>query len=162
MTIVPSYFPEQPFRVCGLPGIAVSPKAASSTQNSRETQLSAGGVETCGCIWCRDFLLVRDHTFPPAFADLLHSLGINPHRGGEVYHNGRLAPGRHDYAGWFHFIGSLDRTGDFPPVELGDGFTAWLCPGSAPALQSLKGKPLVQLEFHCTDVPWRLDEPEPV
>ncbi len=126
------------------------------------TQASAGGVETCGCIWCRNFLLVRDQVFPPPFTDLLRSLGINPHRDGEVYHNGRLAPGRHDYAGWLHFIGSLERTGDFPVVELGDGFTAWLCAASAPTLQALKGKPLVQLEFHCTNVPWRLEEPEPV
>lgn len=71
------------------------------------SQASAGGVETCGCIWCRNFLLVRDHTFPPAFAELLHSLGINPHRDGEVYHNGRLAPGVHDcQSAW---------KGDLPP-----------------------------------------------
>ena len=126
------------------------------------SQESGGGVETCGCIWCRNFLLARDHVFPLAFTDLLRSLGIDPHKDGEVYHNGRLAPGRHDYAGWFHFIGSLERTGDFPVVELGAGFTVWLCTGGAPALQSLKGNGLVQLEFHCTNVPWRLNEPEPV
>jgi hypothetical protein len=126
------------------------------------SQTTAGGAETCGSGGCRNFLLVRDQVFPPAFVDLLRSLGVDPHKDGEVYHNAQLAPGRHDYAGWFHFVGSLDRTGDFPVVELGEGFTAWLRTGSAPALDALKGRPLVQLEFHSTNVPWRLAEPEPL
>jgi hypothetical protein len=37
---------------------------------------------------------------------------------GEVYHNARLASGLHDYGGWFHFVGALAMTGDFPVVEL--------------------------------------------
>jgi hypothetical protein len=125
------------------------------------SQVSAGGVDTCTCNGCRNFVLVRDDVFPAAFVELLQSLGIDPHKDGEIYHNGRLAPGRHDYAGWFHFIGSLDRTGDYPVVELGHGFTAWLCTGSAPGIPPLKGRPLVQLEFHSTNVPWRLAETEP-
>jgi hypothetical protein len=49
---------------------------------------------------------------------------------------------------------------DFPPVELGTGFTVHLCHKSAPSLQELKGLPLVQLEFTASSVPWRLNEPE--
>jgi hypothetical protein len=59
-----------------------------------------------------------------------------------------------------HFVGSLDRTGDFAPVDFGDGFTAWLCRRGAPTLPALKDLPLVQLEFHATHVPWGLSEPE--
>lgn len=77
-----------------------------------------------------------------------------------MYHNARFAPGQHDYGGWFHFVGSLDRTGDFAPVDFGDGFTAWLSRRGAPALPALKDLPLVQLEFHATHVPWGLCEPE--
>lgn len=124
-------------------------------------QAITGNVNKCTCDGCRNFVLVRDEVFPSAYVELLHSLGIDPHKDGEIYRNGRLAQGQHDYAGWFHFIGSLDRTGDFPAVELGDGFTAWLCTGSAPGIPPLKGKPLVHLEFHSTNVPWRLAEPEP-
>ena len=125
------------------------------------SQASTGNVDKCTCNGCRNFVLVRDEVFPAAFIELLQSLGIDPHKDGEIYHNGRLAHGRHDYAGWFHFIGSLDHTGDFPAVEFGNGFTAWLCTGSAPGIPPLKGRPRVQLEFHSTNVPWRLAEPEP-
>lgn len=119
-----------------------------------------GHVDKCGCIWCRNFRLARDRSFSPEFLALLDQLGIDPRKDGEIYHNGRLAPGRHNYAGWYHFIGTLDETGDFPAVEFGTGFTAWMCEASAPRLESLKGLPVVQLEFQSELVPWLLDEPE--
>jgi hypothetical protein len=98
--------------------------------------------------------------YPAEFLRFLELLGIDHRKDGEVYHNARLAPGQHDYGGWFHFVGSLDTTGDFPVVTMGDGFTAWLRPKAAPELPSLKGLPLVELEFHATKVPWVLDEAE--
>src|SRR6266404_7597834 len=119
-----------------------------------------GGADTCTCNACRNFVMVRDRVFPGAFLKLLDSLGIDAHKDGEVYHNARLAPGQHDYGGWFHFVGSLDRAGDFPVVDLGDGFTVWLRHKAAPELSALKGHPLVELEFHAINVPWGLDEPE--
>jgi len=122
----------------------------------------SGGSSTCTCKGGRNFVAVRDRVYPKAFVTLLESLGIDPRKDGEVYHNGRLAPGRHDYGGWFHFIGSLDRTGDFPVVDFGGGFTAWMCERSAPGLEVLRGSPLVQLEFRAENVPWGLDELEPL
>jgi hypothetical protein len=77
-----------------------------------------------------------------------------------VHHNAWIAPGRLDYGGWYHFIGTLDEKGESPPVKLGPGFSVWICPASAPILPSLKGEQVVQLEFHAEAVPWRLDEPE--
>jgi hypothetical protein len=70
-----------------------------------------------------------------------------------------LLRGRHDYGGWYHFIGTLDETGG-PPVKLGPDFSVRMCPASAPRLPSLDGKQAVQLEFHAEAVPWLLDEPE--
>jgi hypothetical protein len=104
--------------------------------------------------------MVRGRVFPTKFVSFLEALGIDPQKDGEVYRNGRLAPGRHDYGGWFHFVGSLDRTGDFAPVDFEGGFTAWLQSRNAPALPALKDLALVQLEFHAANVPWGLDEPE--
>jgi hypothetical protein len=75
---------------------------------------SAGGSDTCRCNTCRNFAAVRASVFPPSFLTVLDSLGIDPRKDGEVYHNARIEPGRHDYAGWFHFIGALDRDGKFP------------------------------------------------
>jgi hypothetical protein len=119
-----------------------------------------GYSSQCTCNSCRNFLAARTEVFPPAFLSLLETLGIDPAKDGEVYHNGRLSPGKHHYGGWFHFIGTLEESGDFPPVELGSAFTVHLCQKSAPSLQELKGRPLVQLEFTASSVPWRLNEPE--
>lgn len=121
-----------------------------------------GGADTCDCAYCRNFRIARPHVFPEKFLRLLDQLGINPLKDGEVYHNGLLAPGRHDYCGWYHFIGTLVETGDFPVVQLGEGFTVWMCHASAPRLESLKDTSAVQLEFHAETVPWLLDEPEPM
>jgi hypothetical protein len=125
-------------------------------------QTTRGGVDTCDCATCRNFRLAREHIFTEAFLRLLDELGIDPLKDGEVYYNARLSFGLHDYAGWYHFIGALNETGDFPAVQLGDGFTAWMCLASAPRLASLENAPTVQLEFHAEKVPWRLNEPEPM
>ena len=90
------------------------------------------------------------------FLTLLDELGIDPSKEAEVYYNARLAPDRHCYGGWFHFIGTLEESGD--AVEFGDGFRAWLCRASAPRLDPFKDQPAVQLEFIAEAVPWLLDE----
>ena len=121
-----------------------------------------GGSDSCSCSGCRNFSAARARIYPPQFLALLESLGIDSRRDGEVFQNAQLAPGRHDYGGWFHFIGTLEKTGDFPVVSLAEGFTAWLQRKNAPELECLKGLPLVELGFHSTNVPWVLDEKEPL
>jgi len=119
-----------------------------------------GGADRCDCAGCRNFRAARAHCFPPEFIALLGQLGIDPNKDAEVYHNARIAPGLHDYGGWYHFIGALDGGGDSSPVNFGPSFHAWICPATAPRLSSLVGEQVVQLEFHAEAVPWRLDEPE--
>ena len=58
------------------------------------------------------------------------------------------------------FVGTLEVTGDFPPVRFAEDFVVTLCHKSAPSLQELTGPSLVQLEFAASAVPWRLNEPE--
>ena len=121
-----------------------------------------GGAETCTCIGCRNFIAARSRVFPPAFLAFLATLGVDPLKDAAAYHNARLAPGRHDYGGWYHFVGKLTVDGDFEVVDFGNGFTACLCAATAPRLETLEGLPVVQLEFHSEAVPWMLSEPEPV
>jgi hypothetical protein len=120
-----------------------------------------GGADDCTCNGCRNFVAARSRVFPKGFLDFLTTLGIDPTKDGEVYHNARLAPGRHNYGGWFHFVGQLNTDGDFGMVDFGSGFTACLSKPGAPALSSLQGLPLVELQFYADAVPWVLDEPEP-
>jgi hypothetical protein len=121
-----------------------------------------GGADTCNCVTCRNFRVARAQAFPLQFLALLDEWGIDSRKDGEVYYLGRLGPGRHCYGGWFHFVGTLDETGDFPPVDLGSGFTVWMCRASAPRLSSLEGTPVVQLEFYTQAVPWLSPDPEPM
>jgi hypothetical protein len=123
-------------------------------------RVAKGGCDTCQCNGCRNFAIARKRIYPREFVALLGSLGIDSHKDAETYHMARLAPNRHDYGGWFHFVGQLSKSGDFAAVEIAEGFTVWLCPASAPRLESLGGMSLVQVEFHAKDVPWLLDEPE--
>lgn len=119
-----------------------------------------GGSDECACVGCRNFAKARDRVYPPAFVSFLQSLGIDPCKDGEVHHFVRLGPGRHFYGGWFHFVGTLERSGDFPRVPMSDDFEVWLTGKGAPPLDSLKGLPLVGVEFQATAVPWVLDEEE--
>jgi hypothetical protein len=124
-------------------------------------RVAAGGSATCSCDTCRNFAAARDRVYPRAFVSLLDALGIDPAKDGEAYHLARNAPGLHHYGGWFHFVGSLDVTGDFAPVVFGGGFSSWMCQPGAPRIKSLEELPTVQLEFRAERVPWVLDEPEP-
>ena len=110
------------------------------------SRVSRGGAESCSCNGCRNFVGARNRVFPDAFLELLATLGVGPLKDAEAYHNARLAPGRHDYGGWYHFIGQLTVDGDFGAVDFGNGFTASLCKATAPRLKSLEGLPVVQLD----------------
>jgi hypothetical protein len=118
-----------------------------------------GDSERCSCNGCRNFVAARSQVFPKAFIEFIDSLGIDSRKDGEVYHNARLVTGLHDYGGWFHFVGKLHKTGDFPVVELAPGFTVWLCKSHAPPLDVFLGLPLVEVQFHVETVPWMLEEP---
>jgi hypothetical protein len=132
------------------------PEATARAYRSAEH----AGAETCGCAGCRNFLLARNNVYPAPFLTLLEQLGVDARKDGEVYHNARLSPGRHDYGGWFHFVGELHKTGDFPPISFGDYFSVWMCKPSAPRLPPFQNLKVVQLEFHAEAVPWLLPEPE--
>jgi hypothetical protein len=118
-----------------------------------------GDSERCSCNGCRNFVAARSQVFPKAFIEFLDSLGIDSRKDGEVYHNAQLPSGLHDYGGWFHFVGTPNKTGDFPIIESVPGFSVWLCKSSAPPLKALAGLPLVEVQFHTEMVPWMLDEP---
>jgi hypothetical protein len=120
-----------------------------------------GAADMCDCASCRNFVLARALVFPVEFLGLLDQLGIDPHKDAELYSRPHSAQGFQECAGWFHFVGTLEETGDFPPVDFGHSFTAWMCRAAAPRLISLGDLPAVQLEFRAELVPWLLAEPEP-
>ena len=132
-----------------------------ATTREAYAQAKCGYTGRCTCDYCKNFVAVRDRVFPREFADLLSDLGIDASKDGEVYHEGKLAPNAHCYGGWFHFVGSLDETGDFAPVQYPGGFIAYMCKRSAPSLPELDGLPLVQLEFRMEGVPWAIAITEP-
>jgi len=85
------------------------------------SQIERGGADRCDCAWCRNFRKVRPQVFPSEFLALLGVLGIDPNKDAEVYHIARLAPGRHYYGGWYHFVGNFRRNGRFSPYSLRHG-----------------------------------------
>lgn len=121
---------------------------------------TAGGADTCECAGCRNFRIARPGVFPREFLKFLDELGVDFKKDGEVYDVCRLENELHPYGGWYHFVGRLNETGDFPQVDYGPNFQAWLQRASAPALASLAGMDLVEIGFQASNVPWLLDEPD--
>lgn len=125
------------------------------------TKAGLDGAEACNCSTCRNYLAVRQRVLPPAFVAFFHSVGIDPMKEGEAYHLARVAPGCHKYGGWFHFIGDLQKTGDFPMIQLASGFGFYLCRAHSKHLKVLDGFQLVEVGFDADEVPWVLNQPEP-
>jgi hypothetical protein len=121
-----------------------------------------GGSDSCQCNGCRNFAAARESAYPAEFRSLLESLGIDYRKDGEAGRTHRTAPHRHGYQGWFHFVGVLEKTGDFPTVPIANNFEVWLVTKSAPSLPSLHGLGLIELCFYSSAVPWVLPEDEPI
>ena len=125
------------------------------------SQAQQGGAEACGCETCRNYAAARDRVLPESFVSFLRSLGVDPSKEGEAYHMAQVAPGKHHYGGWYHFVGDLEKTGDFPMIEAAPGFKYFLCRAHAPHLKPLDGLNLVEVGFEAEAVPWVINEIEP-
>lgn len=134
-------------------------------------QVTQGSQITCSCSDCRNFGAALEHAFPPAVRNILDQLGIDQSKPAEVYTTGEVASDLQQYAGWFHFVGSIESgadawrqvdkegesfSGEFEPfgTDFQIGFTSRI----ALLPESFESKPVVQLEFQ-TYVPWVLAEP---
>ena len=126
------------------------------TRRAYET-ISAGGVETCECSGCKNFLAQRDSVFPAETMKLFDELGVNYKRDAEIYHITRLSPGLHQYGGWFHFVGNIVKQ-PVGPANL-DHFTIDFVPGKALAAEAFASHPLVQIEI-TAEIPWVLTTAE--
>ena len=120
----------------------------------------SGGADDCRCTGCENFRQVRDDVFPAQARRLLDALGIDYRKEAEAYHLCRERDGAHRYGGWFHFVGRLTATDDFPRVQITPTLSMFLRKSSAPALAALKGAPLVEVEFEAL-APWVIDAMEP-
>ncbi len=72
-----------------------------------------GWAEFCGCPHCRNFVLARETVYPPELVRLLADLGIDPKKESEVYPYRRIDDRSTYYAGWFHFVGSINAGPDY-------------------------------------------------
>jgi hypothetical protein len=135
-------------------------------------RLSTGAPEACACVHCRNFAAARNQVYPADVKRLFEVLGISMDREAEVYHTHRIAPGRHHYGGWFHFVGMIVRGSDaakqigttsawsFDLDKISPGFRMGFTRRIGLLEAPFRGQPIVQLEFDA-EVPWVLAEPEP-
>jgi hypothetical protein len=123
-----------------------------ATRRAYET-ISAGGVETCICSGCKNFLVQRESVLPEEIKQLFEKLGVNYQRDAETYHVTRLPSGLHQYGGWFHFIGHIKKEA-IGPVKL-TRFTIDFLPGNDLAAEAFENYPLIQIEI-MAEIPWAL------
>lgn len=123
----------------------------------------------CDCQQCRNFDAAVGRTFPPEFAVLAASLGIDLTKPAELCHWCREPSGLYLTGGWFHLVGSIvsgddvmhwdGHSGSFQFEELVPGFEFGFSAGLTLVREAFSGLPLLQLEFQ-TRVPWVLAEPD--
>ena len=122
-------------------------------------EIPAGGVDTCDCSGCRNFLAQRESAFPKEVLTLFSQLGINYERDAEIYHVCRLDSGMHSYGGWFHFMGSIAEQPN-GPATISEHFTIDFMVNNALAAKAFEKHKLVQVEI-TAELPWVLiDEPQ--
>src|SRR6266568_3905906 len=111
--------------------------------------LKRGGLEECGCLFCRNLAVQRDLVYPPSFKTLLDRLGIDPNKEGEAFVLGPVNDGCHLYGGWFYFIGEIviagERNYDAPDAHCFDSFFTTAHPNT-PAFDV---GPVLAVEFSC-------------
>jgi len=113
------------------------------------------------------------NAFSPAALELFERLGVDYKKPSEVYHNARLENGRHDYGGWFHFVGTIESGADalrptgndpcqgtFELEPLGKDFMFGFSRCLDLVREPFRDHKLVQLEFN-SELPWVLSEPQP-
>ncbi len=127
---------------------------------ARETyqKVSQGSVETCGCIYCKNFLALRDELFQGELLELLNNLGVDYRKDVEIYHQAKLEKGKHLYAGWFHSIGKVKQNGNV--VILKNELKVYFIENNDLMFDEFEGKDLIQIEFENVVLPWVLEELE--
>ena len=135
------------------------------------SHLSRSSTAECGCDGCLNFEAYRDQLLRSPLGELLLSLGIDPPWEAEVYEMGKVAPGRHAYGAWYHFVGELVSGGPAwhelnpnlrtPAFErFAPGIDVGLHTDCQLVRASFKGLPLVQLEI-AVEIPSVISTPEP-
>jgi len=131
---------------------------ATATRRAYE-HIRHGGAEECHCSTCRNYIAARSSAFPAEFLRVLERLGIDPTKERESYYVQAAAPGRHVYAGWFHFVGEVVE-GPEEELALREGFHFYVTNETALVPAAFEGKAVAQIEF-ATHVPWVTHDAEP-
>ena len=122
------------------------------------------GAESCDCRTCRNLVAQRESEYPTELCEFLQSVGVNPLKEAEVWAAIPLETGYYDYAGWWHFIGEVEKEGEarifLGKNEKGESknWEIQIRPGeSVMKYKDLPESPIVQIEYFA-HLPWVLDE----
>ncbi len=139
------------------------PQATMQAHNRR----AAGSPELCGCVYCRNFIALRETAYPEKFAELLTKLGIPKNFESYVYTYGEVEAGIYLYEGWFHFIGRVLKGSAILSFGTENGyykgdptlapFSVFFNSSDNLVPESFPSSGVTQIEFS-TRVPWILDE----
>ena len=134
-------------------------------------EIRRGGHYDCVADEDRNYAAVRNRAYSEDFLVLLFRLGVDPDYEAETSLLCRMAPGRYQYAGWFHFVGSsnpdqfedMPVNEDFGDIDVGRlliEHNVTISERTDLVHDAFSGHPVVQLDFGAV-VPWAIDAPEP-
>jgi hypothetical protein len=115
-------------------------------------KIKIAGADECGCLYCRNFSILREKAYPEEFKSLLHQLGVDINKENEVFEYGP-ENNLYLYGGWFCFVGEIIEAGE--KLKDTQGFQYWFTQ-SHPKNDHFR-QPSVAIEF-LTRIPWRLTE----
>ncbi len=128
-----------------------------ATREAYKTE-KVGGSEGCGCIYCQNFVVLRDKIFQGEILHLLENLGVDYRKDAETY-EATLEKDKHLYCLWFHSIGKIIKKGN--PVTLGNGLEIDFFEKADLRFDSFDNKNLIQIEIGNAILPWVLEELPP-
>jgi hypothetical protein len=145
--------------------------SAESERTRKAYSCVRGAPERCGCNICKNFIAARDRAYPSDLRQLLDQLGIDYRCEAELWHSHRTAPGHHQYAGAFHFVGTIEDGSEAAAlqdnglyimelVSMSAAFEIGFSTRITKAQQPFNGQRLVQVDFS-VDAPWLLPLDEP-
>jgi len=122
------------------------------------SEVSFGRAETCICIYCKIFVVLRDDLFQGEILELLEKLGVDYRKDTEIY-EATLETGKHLYAGWFHSIGKIKHKGII--ITLENDLKVYFIEKKDLVFDVFEDKDLIQIEIENAVLPWILEELPP-
>ena len=124
------------------------------TQNAYR-KIPQGSAESCPCLYCKNFVVVRGELFQGEILELLEKFGVDCKKDAETVEV-TLEAEKHIYFPWFHSIGKILQQGN--PMIFDNDVEITFTEKSNLKFDVFERENLIQIEIANAVLPWMLKE----